>query len=968
MANYATLKAAIAATIKENGNNEITGALLQQAILSMIDSLGAGYQFMNVAYPTDTPGTPDQRSFFIAAYPGTYANFGGITVGVTEIAILVYDSAWHKLSVRVPNRFALDCIILGKKTVGPQYFVFDGFYTYGADTQNRNVRFADGTYNGICVYLPAGKLSVSFVSKNGFIWAVAYSSPVYYGTTGGQLMTQTTVNGKLTFSVSENENGLWVLVTIQESVLSAGNIEMYNGIGDELDGYVKMETFNSFYEQDLVGKSGNQYNGYSLANMFVSGDAVNNEIRSSTSQYNSVIVKVPAGISQISCKHISGFIPYAHAYNEMPVIGTTGGELCAITAENNVAIYTFSPSVSERFILFTLNLSVGSLDDFLMFPFPYAQNLILDSIKKPIRLIRNNSAEILSMTETGYIQADGTVAENNKWKNGYIDLTGCKAVVVNHIANDNPYTSTYVFLCDSSKNPLVGYQIAFGKQEIDVSDDAKYLFLAVEYPVGNNQFYCELYANNEIIRLQNQISKNASDISENASDISEIYDLIQRDALLIVPNDLYAVKGKQLSIYYDALIKDFDRGLQSPANYYVDIECPTLHAISGYVGVRRERMWQLYARPESQYRSYNIVGDHTLYFKVYNKLGDIVAQKNCTLHIIDNVGLSSAKNIICIGDSLTNNGPIVKTMADDFIAAGGTQPTFIGTRSTDGYNHEGWPGYTFQMFVSNPGNKIFVFQVPLTANLAVHDYYYVNGVRYWVVDIRQEYPNTKSVRCDGSAIPPTSGTLVFGSGAPTSDPTIEYSSVDVQGATPFWNENTNQVDIANYRSEMGMGSEKFDLVVIMLGTNDCLYYIRDMATAVNAAKTLINAFISDAGAYPTKIILQLTPADANTISSWQVYPDQANIPEKVAYWFNVWNLRKLLFEEFTKPEYSGKVWIGQAPLGLDRYYGYPYETFISDDRINIQEDYHTNSVHPNVPGYQQLGDQYFLQGLNLLKQ
>ncbi len=72
MANFATLKAAIAAAIKQNGNNEITGNLLQQQLLAMVDSLGvAGFQFKGVATPETNPGTPDQNVFYLAATPGT---------------------------------------------------------------------------------------------------------------------------------------------------------------------------------------------------------------------------------------------------------------------------------------------------------------------------------------------------------------------------------------------------------------------------------------------------------------------------------------------------------------------------------------------------------------------------------------------------------------------------------------------------------------------------------------------------------------------------------------------------------------------------------------------------------------------------------------------------------------------------------------------------------------------------------
>ena len=98
MANYATLKAAIQAVIKTNGNEEITGALLQQSLLAMIESLGVGYQFMGIAAPNTNPGTPDQKIFYIAGI-GTYVNFGNTTITDGNIGLFVYDSSWHYNSV-----------------------------------------------------------------------------------------------------------------------------------------------------------------------------------------------------------------------------------------------------------------------------------------------------------------------------------------------------------------------------------------------------------------------------------------------------------------------------------------------------------------------------------------------------------------------------------------------------------------------------------------------------------------------------------------------------------------------------------------------------------------------------------------------------------------------------------------------------------------------------------------------------
>lgn len=99
MSNYNNLKSAIQSVIKANGNNEITGPILQSELLAMINTLGAGYQYMGVAQPSTNPGTPDARVMYLAYLPGTYVNFGGITV--TGFCVLRYDTSWTKEDIPI---------------------------------------------------------------------------------------------------------------------------------------------------------------------------------------------------------------------------------------------------------------------------------------------------------------------------------------------------------------------------------------------------------------------------------------------------------------------------------------------------------------------------------------------------------------------------------------------------------------------------------------------------------------------------------------------------------------------------------------------------------------------------------------------------------------------------------------------------------------------------------------------------
>lgn len=101
MANYATLKAAVEEVVKTNGTQAITGANLQTVLLSMINSLGADYQFAGVATPSTNAGTPDYNVFYIGG-AGTYANFGtSVTVQDGYVCLFKYNGSWTKEQINV---------------------------------------------------------------------------------------------------------------------------------------------------------------------------------------------------------------------------------------------------------------------------------------------------------------------------------------------------------------------------------------------------------------------------------------------------------------------------------------------------------------------------------------------------------------------------------------------------------------------------------------------------------------------------------------------------------------------------------------------------------------------------------------------------------------------------------------------------------------------------------------------------
>lgn len=152
MANFANLKSAIQQVVKTNGNNEITGALLQQSLLAMIDSLGAGFEFVGIATPSTNPGTPDQNVYYIASTAGTYSNFGGIVLGPGEVAILTYNGSWTKNA----SGFA------SQQKVGTIERQMDGFFEPSNlyVINNHAYSYSTGTYTAINNYHLTGEIKI----------------------------------------------------------------------------------------------------------------------------------------------------------------------------------------------------------------------------------------------------------------------------------------------------------------------------------------------------------------------------------------------------------------------------------------------------------------------------------------------------------------------------------------------------------------------------------------------------------------------------------------------------------------------------------------------------------------------------------------------------------------------------------------------------------------------------------------
>ena len=104
MGNYEQLKQAIANVIKANGKQEITGAIMQNVLNTIVSTVGANRTFVGIANKNTNPGTPDGNVFYIAYTAGNYVNFqfhaDYLTVKPGELAILYNEKTnWGKFVI-----------------------------------------------------------------------------------------------------------------------------------------------------------------------------------------------------------------------------------------------------------------------------------------------------------------------------------------------------------------------------------------------------------------------------------------------------------------------------------------------------------------------------------------------------------------------------------------------------------------------------------------------------------------------------------------------------------------------------------------------------------------------------------------------------------------------------------------------------------------------------------------------------
>lgn len=424
--------------------------------------------------------------------------------------------------------------------------------------------------------------------------------------------------------------------------------------------------------------------------------------------------------------------------------------------------------------------------------------------------------------------------------------------------------------------------------------------------------------------------------------------LLPKEELTIdinLPDKIYAIVGDTLQLFYRGMIKAVN-----PYIYDIVVNCS--------VGKAFPRYFQLDA---------GSAGSYNFELKVKDNNGNILGNKSCKIEIKEAVKAPTNNlNILIIGDSLTNARIYPKEAYRRLCKTGGV-PTglgynninFVGRKKVDIENTtigvEGNSGWSWSSYLTK-GRKAITFTINQPSIMPTVESVYkdTNNKQY---TMWWDYSNTsvKMLVNDMTSTPPSSGTLTKVSG--TGDDIITYSSIEESSGNPFWNDNTEQLDIRGYVNKWCNGN--LDVVYCLLTWNGQTANRTDFSSFIEYARTLFN-HIKDQ--YPNIKIKMLGVQLPDLRYGQKVLGAPRENSYTDCYGLSVTALNmNNAYQNFCNEEgIKDYVEFVNVSSQVDSEYNMPFtEVPVNTRNSKYSDKVGTNDVHPNEDGYNQIADVVF---------
>ena len=401
---------------------------------------------------------------------------------------------------------------------------------------------------------------------------------------------------------------------------------------------------------------------------------------------------------------------------------------------------------------------------------------------------------------------------------------------------------------------------------------------------------------------------------------------------VVLPSKMHILQGREVSLYFDNLLAD------DASNYYFDI-------VGATTGSQQTERYT--TNPSAA------VTSHSMTIEVYDKKQALLlsSQTVTVVGVASSANSGTTKNVLMIGDSLTQDGTITQTLID-IAAADVMALNLIGTRGTGANKHEGRGGWTINDYAT-VGRTFYLFNVSgVSVNPQINSTDYTNnGSTFRVQEI-----SAGTLLCErtaGSNAPAASGTLTK-SNAGVGDATITFSASSTASGNPFWV--SGALNFPQYLTNNSLTTP--DHVVIMLGTNDIFGQTSDAAAVVVAdtALTTLDALITSIKAVNGSIRVVLIPPPCVSYSQDAFATSYGTGQTRWRAKRNMMLFTKQLISKYANQEAS-RIYLSAASANLDVVNNMQLGTSAPvNSRSSVNVTRQNNGVHPASSGYQQIGD------------
>lgn len=1002
MANYTDLKAAIVAVIKANGNNEITGTILQSALLSIVNSVGANATFKGIANAATNPGTPDQNVFYIAGTPGEYTNFGLTVPSGFNIISNNAAGAWVLTTV---NQFPVDYF-------GNKYLAKGDIDRTGYNIASIN-DFKKGVYFNWTFYSlsknPPYRMSPYYPVVAGQSYRINAEHIIWFDANYNQIGFDVSLGGVVQL-VTAPENAAYIILNVATDtpLLMAGDAPDVSNYGGTRRFYrtlaetSRLDLFPLWQEiplsAELVAQGLNRF----LINGFI------NMEYDPAKWYSFSIIDVPN--KMVRLYRYNAQPDFLSGTEQLEVVGNfTGAKIAGSKywlLQNNTP---GSPSEGSWVIVDWDAIkqetparidNLYGFDGWALSPKIFVGGIWSQfpgiDIKDQIQNINTNWESVFDYSPI-FDNAQEWETDNFTNQNALSVFSGwgchigvrknfdaAEVCVINRDTT-NPITQLRVAIFDTEYS---GTKLADATIAVNVAPgETKYIAVPFGQTIANDEgkvlflmYWCNQfvtrrgYNGDYPYKISDGYAADMYAVSGNMSDVGiaigepgypfyfrvgliksnyvlsdvQIADIAERIGVappdpvnISLPDTINAIVGDTLQLFFRGMIQAVD-----PYKYDILVTCSK--------GNKYPRYWQ-YTPTVAD------IGTTTFTVTIKDDNRNILASKTCQL-VTKNVVQSPAENlnVACFGDSLTAAG-IWCTEADRRLTGTGGTPAgkaltniaFVGSKQNGTTGYFGVGGWTWESYTQQ-GRPAYRFQVTGVTSLSVGAVYTNNGNTFTIMEVNVT-GGTGNILCSVASLTPApsaSGTLTKSSG--TGDATITYTSVAQDTQNPLWDLDNNKMSFIPYANAVAGG--KIDVVYTLLSWNGQTPGRTDFTSVLNQIKIFADTLHAEFPNAKLKIMGVQVPSvrggmGANYGATGTYYAD--------GYGMVVTALNQNdAYQEFAnRPEYSGFVEFVNVSAEFDTEYNMPHaDRAVNTRNTAVTEWVDTNGVHPDTNGDLSIGD------------